>query len=511
MKTDFLIIGSGIAGLSYAIKVAKELPDASVTIVTKSATGEGNTRYAQGGIAVVTDFFHDSFEKHVEDTLAAGDYVNKRETVEMVVREAPARLQELINWGTNFDKNTRGNFHLGKEGGHSKNRILHHKDITGKSIEDTLRQQCFDLPNITILTNYLAIDLIINEEGQCAGVEVMNKYLHKIFPIYSGFTLLATGGAGQIFAHTTNPEIATGDGIAMAYRAGAAVKDMQFVQFHPTALYHSEDNPAFLISEAVRGFGAVLRRKDGSSFMEDYDQRGSLASRDIVSRAIFNEMQKAGEGFVYLDCTELNLKEFKKHFPNIYAKCKSIGFNPAKVMIPVTPAAHYFCGGIETDLQGRTSIPNLYACGECACTGLHGANRLASNSLLEGLVFSHHCFINIFSTYPAYTDLDDYSYAIEPEVITILSEIKAELRAVMSKYCGIVKTTRHLRKAYKIVKGLEFKASEIEKEHNFSPESIELKNLFVNALLVLEQSISMVENKGTFYNKDFARIPSPIS
>ncbi|RLD74481.1 MAG: L-aspartate oxidase, partial [Bacteroidetes bacterium] len=393
---DTLILGSGVAGLTIAIKTAKALPDKKIFVVTKSEPSESNTKYAQGGIASVWDKL-DSFKDHINDTMIAGDHLNNPEIVKTVIEEAPKCMRQLIKWGADFDQAKNGELDLGKEGGHSANRILHHKDITGFEVEKTLLEQVEGLPNITLLAYHFAIDLITDHhitgkkydknDINCYGAYILNEKTKKIDTYLATSIVLATGGTGQAYAATTNPLVATGDGIAMAYRAKAKVEDMEFVQFHPTSLYQPGESPAFLISEAVRGFGAYLRNKKGERFMLEVDKRAELAPRDIVARAIDNELIKSGDPYVYLDCTHLEMDAFVKHFPNISEKCKSIGIDVATQYIPVVPAAHYMMGGIVVDEKGYSSIKNLFACGECSRTGLHGANRLASNSLLEALVF----------------------------------------------------------------------------------------------------------------------------
>lgn len=400
IKTDYLVIGSGIAGLTYALRVAHHNKNHKVVIVTKDEEGESNTKYAQGGIATVHDLDIDSFEQHIQDTLIAGDGLCNEDVVRMVVEEGPDRLQELIDWGVQFDENKTGDFDLGKEGGHSQNRILHHKDITGYEIERALLIMISKTPNIEMLEHHYAIDFITehhlktkvperNTDITCFGAYVLDRNTNKVRTIVSKITMIASGGSGQAYTTTTNPSIATGDGIGMAYRAKAEIEDVEFVQFHPSALYQfPQESPAFLISEAVRGFGARLRTVKGEFFMRKYDEREELASRDIVARAIDTELKASGDEYVFLDCTHLDYKKFKKHFPNILKKCKSLGIDIRKKWIPVVTAAHYICGGVKVDAHGRTTIKNLFGCGECTSTGLHGANRLASNSLLEALVYS---------------------------------------------------------------------------------------------------------------------------
>jgi len=521
-QTDVLIIGSGIAGLSFAIKTAQRFPKYKITVVTKADESESNTKYAQGGIAVVLDSVTDSFEKHIEDTLRAGDDLSDRNVVEMVVNEAPERLQEIINWGADFDRNEAGEFDLGREGGHTENRIVHYKDITGWQIEKSLLKQVEKISNITMLSHHFAIDLItehhfkykisLPEPGiTCYGAYVMDQHTARVEKYTSRITLLATGGAGQVYRTTTNPVIATGDGIAMAYRAKAKVRDMEFVQFHPTAFYSPGDNPAFLISEAVRGFGAYLRTKDGERFMFKYDERGELASRDIVSQAIDNELITRGDDVVYLDCRHLPKEEFLKHFPNIYEKCMSRGIDVTQQMIPVVPAAHYLCGGIDVDLYGRSSIVNLYACGECARTGLHGANRLASNSLLEALVYSHRCFLDVEQKLESIVmdvPIPDWNAegTVVPREQILITHTRKELRDLMSDYVAIVRSNERLQRAMKRLDILYQENEKLYDESVLSPQLCELRNLITIAYLITQQSIDQKENRGAFYNADFAKV-----
>ncbi len=514
IKTDYLVIGSGVAGLTFSVKMAEKFPDRNIVIITKSNEEESNTKYAQGGVAIVLDKEKDSFKKHINDTLIAGDGLCDEAVVKMVVEEGPKRLEELLLWGANFDVNAAGEFDLGKEGGHSEYRIVHHKDITGFEIEQTLLKRAHQLPNITLLPHHFAIDLITNhhiakpetDRVNCYGAYVLNQKSNSIFIIKANNTLLASGGIGCVYGHTTNPIIATGDGVAMAYRAKAQIEDMEFVQFHPTALYEVKGESAFLISEAVRGFGAYLRTKEGHRFMPDYDSRAELASRDIVSQSIDNELKKSGDTHVYLDCTHLDMTAFIKHFPNIYNKCLELHIDIKTDWIPVVPASHYLCGGIKVDHVGRTSIKHLFACGECTKTGLHGANRLASNSLLEAMVYSHNAFkylakkestlVNV--TIPEW---NDDGTVLAEEHILIKHNIK-ELQALMRNYVGIVRSDRRLKRAVKRLEIIHEEVEQLYKESKVIASLCELRNMVNVAHLIINQSLQRKENRGGYYNID---------
>ncbi|MEO5599371.1 MAG: L-aspartate oxidase [Cyclobacteriaceae bacterium] len=511
--TDVLIVGSGIAGLSVAIKVAQRFPHRKCIVITKQESVESNTRYAQGGIAVVSDLIHDSFEDHIEDTMKAGDGLCDPAVVKHVILQAPARLRELIEMGVDFDRDPSGDLMLGREGGHKANRIIHFQDVTGLNISKALLEKVKTLPNITLLSHHVAIDLITEEavlpEGKvtCCGAYVLNLETDCIEKYIAPVTVLATGGIGQLYRTTTNPVIATGDGIAMAYRAGAKVSNMEFVQFHPTALFDANTNPGFLISEAVRGQGAYLRNIAGERFMFQYHADGELACRDVVSRAIATEILINNGHSVFLDCTHIPEEELLNHFPNIYRKCLSIGIDIKQDLIPVAPAAHYLCGGIDVDLQSRTSLQNLYACGECSNTGLHGANRLASNSLLEATVFAHNCFLDI----EKYLDQIAVSSWL-PESATELPGIsvnsaglfekKTFLQNLMSEYAGIVRTNKGLHYALQQLNAWDREIQEGEKSFILSASWYELRNMIVCAKLIVEQSLGQKQNKGGFFNKD---------
>ena len=500
IQTNYLIIGSGVAGLTFAVKIAERFPDKKVTIVTKANENESNTRYAQGGIAIVTDKIEDSYQKHIEDTLICGDGLCDTSVVEMVITEGPKRLKELIEWGAKFDKNTQGTLDLGKEGGHSENRVVHHKDQTGQEIQRAILSQVHQKENITVLDYHLAINLI-TENNRCLGAYVLDQKTKEVLPFQSDFTLLATGGIGHLYGHTTNPIIATGDGIAMAYRANAKITEMEFIQFHPTALYNAKTGTSFLISEAVRGFGAYLRTKNGHRFMLDYDSRGDLASRDIVSQSIEKELKKSGDDCVYLDCSHLDLEGFIKHFPMIYERCKSIGIDIAKDWIPVVPAQHYLCGGIVVDKNGKTSVDNLFACGECSRTGLHGANRLASNSLLEALVYSDKIYHYLADTslekaHSAPT-ISDWVLTHKPEIdSSYITTTKSHLQLLMRQNAGIVRNDADLIQAKEKLTHLENEVAEKIKNNNVSAELYELQNMICIGNLIVQQSIERKENRG---------------
>ncbi len=519
LQTDFLVIGSGIAGLTFAVKTARRFPDKTITILTKANTDETNTKYAQGGIAVVNDPERDSFDKHITDTLTAGDGLCNREIVEIVIKEGPERVNEIIEWGTRFDKNTEGDYLRGKEGGHSEFRILHHKDITGFEIERALLAEAHKYPNIDIHNHWFVVDIITQHhlgylvtkstpDIECYGVYALNLNSGCIEKILAHVTLMASGGAGQAYRTTTNPVIATGDGIAMVYRAKGRIENMEFIQFHPTALYEPGVAPAFLITEAVRGDGGILRNKEGAAFMEQYDPRGDLAPRDIVARAIDSEMKRTGTEHVYLDCRHMDEEKFKAHFPNIYNKCRSIGIDALQQMIPVTPAAHYCCGGIKVDADGQSSIRNLFACGECSSTGLHGANRLASNSLLEALVFAHRCagkaaeIIQHKKQSPGVPDWNASGTTKPQEMILITQSLK-ELQLVMSDYVGIVRNNVRLKRAMKRLDLLFAETESLYRTTTLSPQLCELRNLITIGYLIVKSAQFRKESRGLHYNTDY--------
>lgn len=521
VKTDYLVIGSGIAGLTFAVKTAQKFPEKTITILTKVNTDETNTKYAQGGIAVVNDLERDSFEKHIEDTLVAGDGLCDKKIVEAVVKEGPERVNEIIEWGARFDKDPGGEYMRGKEGGHSEFRILHHKDVTGQEIERTLVEEAKKFPNIQIHNHWFVVDIITQHhlgylvtkstpDIQCYGVYALNLHNNNIEKILAKVTLMASGGVGQVYRTTTNPRIATGDGIAMAYRAKARIENMEFIQFHPTALYEVGVSPSFLITEAVRGDGGILRNKQGEAFMPRYDERKDLAPRDVVARAIDSEMKRTGTEHVYLDCRHMDHEKFIAHFPNIYARCKEAGIDIFIQMIPVAPAAHYCCGGVKVDEHGRSSVNNLYACGECSSTGLHGANRLASNSLLEALVFAHRCCEDAaikINDIPFCDEVPDWnaSGTTDPKEMILITQSLKELQSVMSDYVGIVRNNVRLDRAMKRLDLLHAETEELYKSATLSPQLCELRSLITIGYLIVKSAHFRKESRGLHFNTDYPK------
>ena len=519
MQTDILVIGGGIAGLSYAIKVARQRPDLRIDVLTKTVENESNTRYAQGGVAAVWNMDTDSYAKHVADTLDAGDGLCNKKIVEIVVKEGPECVREIIDWGTRFDKHG-ADYDLGREGGHTENRILHYKDLTGWEIQRALVEEMKHHSNIHIHEHYFAVDIItqhhlghvvnrVTPGITCYGCYALNKHTGKIETFISKLTMMATGGTGQVYKNTTNPIIATGDGIAMFYRAKGRVSDMEFVQFHPTALYNpTGENPNFLISEAVRGFGAILKTPDGKEFMQKYDPRLSLAPRDIVARAIDSEMKIFGTECMYLDCTHLDKAAFYAHFPTIYDKCMSIGIDPMKDFIPVVPACHYMCGGIQVDEKGYSSIEKLYACGECSCTGLHGANRLASNSLLEALVFAHRIAEDTLlriDELKFQENIPDWNAegTTQPLELVLFTQSTKELKDTMSYYVGIVRSNVRLKRALDRLFILYQEAEELYDTTTLSPQLCELRNLITIAYLITRSASIRKESRGLHFTTDY--------
>ena len=514
-KFDFLVIGTGMAGLIYALKVAKY---GKVCLLSKDSIDNTATSYAQGGIAAVM-YSPDNYEKHIADTINAGVELNDEEIVRITITESTERVNELIEWGTHFDKEDSGKFSLAKEGGHSEHRILHYKDTTGYEIQRALSKKIREHHNIEILENYFAIDLITQHHlGElvirtrsdiaCFGAYALNKNTNQVETILARTTMLATGGLGNIYQTTTNPEFATGDGIAMAYRAKVHLEKLEFVQFHPTSLYYPDEKPSFLITEAMRGAGAILKTQEGNTFMKKYDSREELAPRDIVARAIDNEMKLSGDDYVYLDARHLELNELISHFPTIYAKCLSLGTDISKDMIPVVPAAHYSCGGIEADKNACTSISNLYASGEVASTGLHGANRLASNSLLESAVFSHRAAVHAIdnfrnSEYVAKVPDWDSEGTVLNEELILVTQSKKEVQSIMSNYVGIVRSDLRLKRGLDRLK-IIYKETEDLYQKSLVTEGIcELRNLINVAYLVIRFAQKRKQSIGLHYNIDY--------
>lgn len=514
-KVDFLVIGSGIAGLSYALKVADY---GKVCILTKSDASECSTKYAQGGIAAVM-YDNDSYEKHINDTLIAGAGLCDLESVKITITESTDRIKELIEWGTNFDKKQTGTYDLAKEGGHSEYRILHHRDNTGFEIERALLEKVRSHPNVIIKENQYTIDIItqhhlgqeINrrcDDIKCFGAYVLDKKTNTIDTYLSKITILCTGGNGNVYSTTTSPLIATGDGQAMVHRAKGKLRHMEFIQFHPTSLFNPREKPSFLITEAMRGAGGILKNMAGESFMEKYDKRGSLAPRDIVARAVNAEMTKRGDEHEYLDCRGISKEEIMRHFPNIYAKCLEIGINITQEMIPIIPAAHYCCGGIEVDQYSRTSIKNLYASGECSCTGLHGANRLASNSLLESLVYSHRAYLDSvknISQIDFCNQVPDWNaegMELNEELSLITQSVK-EVQQIMTNYVGIVRSDLRLKKAFKRMKLIYDETEELYNKSVLTPQLCELRNLIANSYLIIKMAEQRKESVGLHYSIDY--------
>lgn len=526
IKTDFLIIGSGIAGLTFALKVAAF---GNVALVTKKGVMDSSTKMAQGGIASVFDKF-DSFDLHIKDTLAAGDGLCNRDVVEMVVKNGPDRIRELTELGVQFDLKRKAktdrkdfdlDFDLGHEGGHSQKRIVHAHDMTGIELERVLVNHVKQNERITLYENHIAIDLVIistrmkrgtfttTHEGYCCGAYVLDRQAGQVKTFCSKITLLATGGASKVYLYTSNPDIATGDGIAMGYRAGTTVANLEFVQFHPTCLYHSEAKN-LLISEAVRGEGGRLLDSTGKAFMESYSSQKELACRDVVARAIDSELKKSGDDSVFLDISHKDFKFIKERFPNLYEKCLTFGFDMTKEPLPVVPAAHYMCGGVATDIFGRTDLHRLYAIGETACTGLHGANRLASNSLIEALVYSHTAAqqavddlkIFDFSSTPNPPPWDEVGTTDSDEVIMV-SQNWDEIRRFMWNYVGIVRSDKRLARAKRRIEIIQKEINEYYWNFRISADLIELRNIAVVAELIIKSASHRKESRGLHYNLEY--------
>ena len=516
-ETDYLVIGSGLAGLSFALKVADH---GNVIIISKTNIDETNTKYAQGGIAAVM-YDPDNFHKHINDTLVCGDGFCDRDVVEMVVKEAPEQIQQLIDWGVQFDKNETGKFDMGREGGHSEYRILHHKDNTGQEIENALVKRVREHKNIEIYEYHFAVEVITQHhlgklvkrgypDIECYGAYVLDLKTDQVHTFLSKVTLMATGGTGNIYDTTTNPPIATGDGIAMVYRAKGTIENLEFIQFHPTSFYNPGERPSFLITEALRGFGAILKTADKKEFMQKYDSRGCLAPRDIVARAIDHELKIRGDDFVYLDATHLDSEKLKEHFPNIYEKCLKHGTDITKDPIPVVPAAHYMCGGIKVDMNGQSSIKHLYAAGEVSSTGLHGANRLASNSLLEAVVYADKAAkdalqkissIEINRLVPEW-DAGGTSY---PEEMVMITQNYKEMQQIMSNYVGIVRSNLRLKRAQIRLEIIFTETEELFKKSILSQKLCELRNLIKVGYLIIKMAQNLHESRGLHYTLDYPK------
>ncbi|MCR5152594.1 MAG: L-aspartate oxidase [Prevotella sp.] len=518
-KYDFLIIGAGVAGMSYALKVARA-HKGKICLICKTSLDEANTSFAQGGVASVTNMKVDTFEKHIEDTMVAGDFISDRAAVEQVVRNAPEQIKELVNWGVKFDRDQTGAFDLHREGGHSEFRILHHADDTGAEIQRGLMEAVRNNPFIDVKENHFAVEIITQHhlgvevtrrtpDIECFGAYVLNPKSQKVDTYLSKVTVMSTGGCGAVYQTTTNPVVATGDGVAMVYRAKGTVADMEFVQFHPTALYHrGETHPAFLITEAMRGYGGILRLPNGESFMEKYDERLSLAPRDIVARAIDKEMKKHGIDHVCLDVTHKDPNETRRHFPNIFHKCITIGIDITKEYIPVRPAAHYMCGGIKVDLDGCSSIKRLYAVGECSCTGLHGGNRLASNSLIEAVVYAdtaaRHSLEHIdeYDFNSAVPEWNDDGTMTNEEKVLITQSVK-EVGEIMSNYVGIVRSDLRLHRAWNRLDLLYEETEALFKRVKASKDICELRNMINVGYLITRWAIERKECRGLHFTTDY--------
>lgn len=513
---DYLVIGSGIAGMSFALKVAS--PQHRVALVCKSKLEEANTALAQGGVASVTDLEVDDFDKHIHDTMVAGDWISDPAAVEKVVKEAPGQIRQLIQWGVDFDKKDDGSFDLHREGGHSEFRILHHADNTGFEIQESLIKAVRENPYIDILEDHFAVEIITQHhlgkfvtrrtpDITCYGAYVLTPE-GNVDTFLAKVTLMATGGTGAVYQTTTNPLVATGDGIAMVYRAKGTVKDMEFIQFHPTALFHPGDRPSFLITEAMRGYGAILRNLKGERFMERYDSRLELAPRDVVARAIDSEMKLHGDDHVFLDVTHKAPEETRRHFPNIYKKCLSLGIDITKDYIPVAPAAHYLCGGIKVDLNGESSIKRLYAVGECSCTGLHGGNRLASNSLIEAVVYADAAARHASEQISDYTfrhDVPEWNDegTRHPEEMVLITQSIREVNQIMGSYVGIVRSNLRLDRAWNRLDILYEETERLFKCSKVSREICELRNIINVGYLIMRQAKERKESRGLHYTLDY--------
>ena len=519
-KYDYLVIGGGIAGMSFALKVART---GRVALICKSSLDEANTALAQGGVASVTDLRVDDFDKHIHDTMVAGDWLSDPVAVRKVVTEAPEQIRQLLEWGVDFDRRDDGSFDLHREGGHSEFRILHHADNTGYEIQQSLIRRIRESADIDVFEHHFAIEIITQHhlgkivtrrtpDITCYGAYVLDETTGSVDTFLSRVTLMATGGVGAVYTTTTNPLVATGDGIAMVYRAKGTVRDMEFIQFHPTALFHPGDRPSFLITEAMRGYGAILRNPAGERFMEKYDERLELAPRDVVARAIDSEMKAGGYDHVYLDVTHKNPEETRHHFPNIYAKCLSLGIDITKDYIPVAPAAHYLCGGIVVDTNAESSIKRLYAVGECSCTGLHGGNRLASNSLIEAVVYAEAAARHAMTHAHGYELRDDVPLwndegTSHPEEMVLITQSAKEVGQIMSTYVGIVRSNLRLDRAWNRLDILYEETERLFKQSKVSRAICELRNIINVGYLIMRQAKERKESRGLHYTLDYPPQP----
>ncbi|MGN0238178.1 MAG: L-aspartate oxidase [Lepagella sp.] len=520
-RYDYLVIGSGIAGMSFALKASSH--GRRVAVICKSTLEDANTYFAQGGVASVTNLLVDDFDKHIHDTMVAGDWLSDTAAVEQVVKNAPEQIRQLVEWGVDFDKKEDGTFDLHREGGHSEFRILHHADNTGAEIQQSLISRMRADKNIDIFDGRFAVEIITphhlgrivtrrTPDITCYGAYILNEETGTVDTFLARVTVMATGGIGAIYGTTTNPLVATGDGIAMVYRAKGTVQDMEFIQFHPTALYHPGDRPNFLITEAMRGYGAVLKDIHGKEFMQKYDSRLSLAPRDIVARAIDSEMKLAGSDHVYLDVTHKDPEETRRHFPNIYEKCLSIGIDITRDMIPVAPAAHYLCGGIKVDLNGESSISRLYALGECSCTGLHGGNRLASNSLIEAVVYADAAERHAESLIDGYdfrNDVPDWNDegTEHPDEMVLITQSEREVNLIMGNYVGIVRSDLRLKRAWNRLDILYKETEDLFRRSKPTRQLCELRNIINVAYLVMRQALERKESRGLHYTVDYPHPP----
>lgn len=520
-RYDYLVIGSGIAGMSFALKASSH--GRRVAVICKSTLEDANTYFAQGGVASVTNLLVDNFDKHIHDTMVAGDWLSDPAAVKQVVKNAPEQIRQLVEWGVDFDKKEDGTFDLHREGGHSEFRILHHADNTGAEIQQSLIARMRADKNIDIFDGRFAVEIITphhlgrivtrrTPDITCYGAYILNQETGSVDTFLARVTVMATGGIGAIYGTTTNPLVATGDGIAMVYRAKGTVQDMEFIQFHPTALYHPGDRPNFLITEAMRGYGAVLKDIHGKEFMQKYDSRLSLAPRDIVARAIDSEMKLAGSDHVYLDVTHKDPEETRRHFPNIYEKCLSIGIDITRDMIPVAPAAHYLCGGIKVDLNGESSISRLYALGECSCTGLHGGNRLASNSLIEAVVYADAAERHAESLIDGYdfrNDVPDWNDegTEHPDEMVLITQSEREVNLIMGNYVGIVRSDLRLKRAWNRLDILYKETEDLFRRSKPTRQLCELRNIINVAYLVMRQALERKESRGLHYTVDYPHPP----